>query len=358
MVVAVFSIGITVDGEPLTYFSNVVLQRSFDGLGFSGMAVAQLSFETTKDAWLSIDPQIMAEVTITGLADNSYIPSVFYIDNRSLNDTTVSVKALDSLALASNSYLTASQIESIVNISTATSHHQFLQRYLASSIGLSNTTETTQIDSYLADDVRYTADKLENTSTATLLQDIAELCGGVWIVQGRLLYLITTDSTLGNVETTQYTTISEGLTYELTGVSLTDADGNEYTTGDTTYSYSTLTVESDVATEKQLSCMKHVIGSYAVADVDKVYIDMDSTGTIPLAPYKYALNDTTITARSTTINIEPYGLLCSISTNNPLSSETGIKGKLTRQIDNSVSLNDGMGCCMVTAYQGVIWIDS
>ncbi len=230
-----------------------------------------------------------------------------------------------------------------------------MQLQVAKALGLVDAVHSNDDADFLDPDIRFTEDDIKDVSCANILDSISALAVGVWIVAGSVLYFVSLYDYVGEVDCDCHSEINEGLSYQVAGVRMTDSDGNIYETGDTSYTYNTIQVSSKFASEKQVGYASiYTKFPYSTADVDKVYI---ANNVVPLAPFCFNLSGTEVIGRSTTATIEPYGVVLSVSTNNPISSETGCIGRLTREVDSKVDLNEQMGCCLITPYQGFVWVD-
>ena len=58
-----------------------------------------------------------------------------------------------------------------------------------------------------------------------------------------------------------------------------------------------------------------------------------------------------------TAKITRNGVVCSLSTSDPNTSEIGLQGKLTKAVQNRVEYNKKSGCTIYTKYQGTVYVD-
>ena len=343
---ALFSLSITVGGVSLAYFTDVTVKRSQDGFGFGGLVTTQLSFSTTKSAWEAVGTYAMAKVIVSGV---SGLPSSFFIDNRTASDGKVTVTALDRMAFTD----TAFPYDSLGGTSEKVQLSSVLQ-LICSTCGF---------DGYSFNDINgiyqsyYLRSKCEGISCSEILTDIAKNEIGSWCVIDNELVLYYFRNGAGSVSVEKHTAVNAGLDYTIAGVRYTDNEGNSYDVGNTAYSYNTIQVESEYATaQAAAAAYGRCNGTYPVISVSKAFID---NSVVPAVPYYVAFKQTEerYYIHSVTAKIGAFGVICEFSTNNPLTSEIGMRGKLTRAVAGKVSLNSKMGCQKITPYQGTVYVD-
>ncbi len=345
---AVFSLTITVGGIDLGYFTDVTVTRSCDGLGFSGLSTAQLSFKTTKSAWQSVSAYVAAPVVVSGVSN---LPT-FYIDNRKTDGSIVTVTALDRMAFADNETFPYDSLDGTgenVQLSAVTA-------LIADTVGFGSVSGVpSAFGSY------YPRSKLSGISCGSILSAIAEVCVGVWYVDSydNCVFAPAFSGT-NTISITTHTALALGLDHKRYGVIFTDSDNNQYAYGTTTTSAGVLQVSSDLATAElaQAAYASTVtnVGTISIVSAESALMPY---GTVPYIGLlaTFAQTGTQYLINVVTAKITRNGVVCSLSTSDPNTSEIGLQGKLTKAVQNRVEYNKKSGCAIYTKYQGTVYVD-
>lgn len=161
----------------------------------------------------------------------------------------------------------------------------------------------------------------------------------------------------GAIEVTEHTALNRGINYQVKGLRVVNG-ADTWEKGSTTYSYDTIQINSDLATE---DTAEYIWENMVNAVLNSVKCQ---TAMIPYIPVigtvaKFAQDDTE-EYRLTSIRATFSGgyIKAELSAAAPTSSEISQRAKLARVLDSKVSLNTQNGCMIHTAYQGVILVDS
>ncbi|MGN1088966.1 MAG: hypothetical protein ACI4Q6_01075, partial [Huintestinicola sp.] len=257
---------LTIDGKNIEDFSDVSVIREISGIGTSGISISQLTFSVPD----GIIASRAAQVTFSG---TGFSLPVYYVSQRSSSNGKTTFTCLDRLAFADETITLSEPTgkEPIINSDTV-STSELLNRCVSvcGFVGYS-----CSIPPWLTS-MKKTS--VEGTSYSQLLDKLANVLCGCWYVDDyNYLVFLPFAVSHGAIEVTEHTALNRGINYQVKGLRVVNG-ADTWEKGSTTYSYDTIQINSDLATE---DTAEYIWENMANKELDSVKCQ---TAIIPYVP--------------------------------------------------------------------------
>lgn len=332
----------------ITNFSNITIQKSF----CVGIATSQLSFQTPAP----FSAPFASKVTLGIVGHNVS----YYVSSRSLSNGIYTVNCVDKNALLDeNIVLTEEQ---------ANKDSMLISEFLEMCKAQFGYSQAYGVPSY----IRYLPiSEIEGKTYAAVLTQIAEAVKGTWICDnGDVLRLVLQgEYVAAYTGITEHTRLDISPAPDITGVMLTDSEGNVSLKGVGTHNYEILQLENslydvnnahtavqdDVYSRVVLG--KHNFGTNYVVDSSVVSCQRAVLPEIPhtVSIFNFAQYPKQYFAIDTmNISITPTGIYASLSCKQNVD-EIQTMGKISRELQSKVEYGKVGRNAVITKFQGLMY---
>lgn len=289
----------------IQHFSNIVIQRSFD----TGIAISQLSFQTPAP----FPAPFAAKITLGGV--NCGVD--YYISSRSLSNGSYSVNCVDRNAF----------LDELVELNEVQIKQDYLQTpdFMEQCRKYFGYSSIYGVPEWCA---AIPVAEIEGKTYSAVLQMIADAAYGVWVCdRGNVLRFVRKGYYTESFYIDEHTGLDISAVPKITGIAMTDIEGNTQTRGygDRNYKYLQLKnplycINSDAITDvyHRIVLNKHNFGSDVIVDKSAMSCQRAILYEIPHTvciicfsqyPYRY------YECNSMNISITPIGIYASLSNN-------------------------------------------
>ena len=329
----------------IPYFADLTIRKTY-GIGIS---TAQLSFTTPKPFTAPRASKIRIVGSIVHTTD-------YFISSRTLSNGVYTINCLDRNAfLDEDLVLTAEDNEkSFLPVSV------FLEK-VKSAIGY---TQVYGVPGWL---LNLPIDDVKNKTFASVMQMIADAAYGTWCCRhGEILEFVPFGYYTQRIGVEKHTALDISDTPYITGLYVTDGEGNTIIRGTGTHKYETLQLESTLyncndgyisdledRVLKKKNNFDAVVDKSAMCCATAVLYDIPDTVTLfDFDEYKgksFEVNNIQCT-------ITPNGVFATLSNNNGVD-EIQTRGKITRELNDKVDYGKVGRNAVLTKFQGYAYTE-
>lgn len=330
----------------IQHFSNLTLRKTYS----IGISTAQLSFSTPK-------PFIAPRAAKIRLVGSSVVNTTdYFISSRTLSGGIYTINALDRNAFLDEDLILTAEDEEKSFLSVST----FCEK-LKSALGY---TQVYGVPSWLQ---QIPIDEVKNKTFAAVMQMIADAAYGTWCCRhGEVLEFVPFGYYTERVGVEKHTALDVSDTPYITGLYITDGEGNTVTRGTGTHKYEALQLESTL-----YSCNDGYIEDLEDrvlkkknnfdANVDKsamccaTAILSDIPDTVSIFDFD-EYKGRSFEVKDIQCNITSNGIFATLSNNNG-TDEIQTSGKITRALNDKVDYGKVGRNAVLTKFQGYCYCE-
>lgn len=220
----VFSWALTINGNNIQNFGNMVFSHSISGYGVSGVISKRFEFDIYDDLDIYAEAILdNAPVTLSCEASAEFMGTIptYYVMKRTVSDKICHFVCYDKLAMTDRKF-DASQL-------TFTDGKISIDYVLSTVFHQCGIDEYGYSDSTGADSIYFTEEQLKNCTCRNILEDVSAAMCGVWICNASGAAVLSTfgRNLNGVIYSADYAEIEKNGTQKITALIMTNSDNGE-----------------------------------------------------------------------------------------------------------------------------------